>query len=133
MPTQEKDAKNKYDQRLITDIKEYVEKRIKLFSLTVAEQVSLMITLTVQKIVGLAFLTVAMLFVCFSLAYLIGEWLNSISAGFAIISLPMFIIGLIFFKKKSTRFTEHFQARLIEKTIYRFDKDDENSSSGSSS
>ena len=130
MSQKESDNKHKYDQRLITDLKEYVEKRIKLFSLTMAEQLSLMMALTIQKFIGVAFFVGAMFFVSFSIAFLIGELLGSLSAGFAIVSLPMFLFGFIFFRKKSTRFTEHFQAKIIEKTIYRFEKDDDLSSNG---
>lgn len=128
MPQQENDTKNKYDQRLLTDLKEYVEKRIRLFSLTIAEQISLIMALTIQKFTGVALLTGGLLFIAFSLAFLIGDLLNSISAGFAIVSIPMFIIGFVLFRKKSTRFTEHFQAKLIAKTLYRFEKEDEKSS-----
>ncbi len=130
MSQSEGENKHKYDQRLITDLKEYVEKRIKLFSLSVAEQLSLMMALTIQKFIGVAFFVGAMLFVSFSLAFLIGDLLDSLSAGFAIVSIPMFLLGYIFFRKKSTRFTEHFQAKFIEKTIYRFEKDDDKSSNG---
>lgn len=130
MSQTESENKHKYDQRLITDLKEYVEKRIKLFSLTIAEQVSLMMALTIQKFTGVAFLIGAMFFVSFSVAFLIGELVDNISVGFAIVSLPMFLLGFIFFRKKSTRFTEHFQAKFIEKTIYRFEKDDDKSSKG---
>ncbi|MCC5941677.1 MAG: phage holin family protein [Balneolaceae bacterium] len=125
---EEKENKNKYDQRLLTDLKEYVEKRIKLFSLTIAEQLSLMMALTIQKFTGIALLTGAMFFVSIGLAFFIGELLDSLSAGFLIVSVPLFIVGFIFFRKKSTRFTEHFQAKFIEKTIYRFEKEDKKSS-----
>ncbi|TVR15526.1 MAG: phage holin family protein [Balneolaceae bacterium] len=130
MSQSEDGNKHKYDQRLITDLKEYIEKRIKLFSLTVAEQLSHMMALTIQKFTGVAFLIGAMFFISFSVAFLIGELLGSLSAGFAIVSLPMFLLGFIFFRKKSTKFTEHFQAKIIEKTIYRFEKDEDKSSNG---
>lgn len=122
MSSKENADKNKYDQRLLTDLREYIEKRFELYTITITEQVSLMIAHSYQKMTGMALLAMALLFLCISLAIFLGELLDRMSAGFAIVTVFIFIVGFFFYRKKLTWLTKRIQVKLISKVINRFDK-----------
>lgn len=102
---------------LASDIRSYIEARIQLLSLTIAEQISLVVAHSVQKLIGLILLGTALYFICFALGFYLGELLESYSLGFGIVALPFLIAGFIFIKQKSKRLTEMIQADLISKII----------------
>jgi hypothetical protein len=95
----------------------YIEKRVELFALTIAEQVSAIAANTIQKMIGILLLAGAAFFAWFALGFFVGEWLNSIGLGFLIVSVPLFIAGYIFLKMKSVSFTEKIQSEMIAKTM----------------
>jgi membrane protein implicated in regulation of membrane protease activity len=103
------------------DIRLYIEKRIQLISIIVSEQVSLMIAHSFQRLVGILLLAGAFLFAWIALAFYLGGLVDSVSAGFAIASVPLFILGTILFNRKSKRITERIQAELIGKVLENFD------------
>lgn len=102
---------------LASDIRSYIETRVQLLSLTIAEQISLVVAHSVQKLIGLILLGTALYFICFALGFYLGELLDSYSLGFGIVALPFLIAGFIFINQKSKRLTEKIQADLISKII----------------
>lgn len=110
-------------QALKQDIREYIEKRVELITLTISEQLSLVVAHSVQRFLGMLILALAFFFLWFALSFYIGELTGSYSAGFAISSVPLFLAGFIFMKRKSKRLTETIQAGLIQKVIENFDKE----------
>lgn len=112
-----KDQQDEKKDSLASDIRSYVETRVELLSLTIAEQISLIVAHSVQKMIGIILMGTALYFICFALGFYIGELLDSYSLGFGIISLPFLIAGFIFIKKKSKRFTEMIQADIISKIV----------------
>jgi hypothetical protein len=107
--------------KLEDEIREYIEKRIQLISINISEQISLMIAHSFQRLFGVLVLAMAVFFVWFAIGFFLSGLLDSHSAGFALASVPLFIIGFIFLNKKSKRFTERIQAELIGKVIQNFD------------
>jgi len=99
------------------DLRLYIEKRVELFALTIAEQVSAIAANTIQKMIGILLLAGAAFFAWFALGFFVGEWLNSIGLGFLIVSVPLFLAGYIFLKMKSVSFTDKIQSDMIVKTI----------------
>jgi len=118
--------KNNQKQSLKNDIHEYIEKRIQLVTFVIAEQISLIIANSFQRLLGMLMLSGAICFLFFALAIYLGNLLNSLSAGFAIVSVPLLIGGLLFFNKKSKKITEKIQAEIIGKVMENFESKKEN-------
>ena len=117
---------NYQKQSLKNDIHEYIEKRIQLVTFVIAEQISLIIANSFQRLLGMLMLSGAICFLFFALAIYLGNMLNSLSAGFAIVSVPLLIGGLLFFNKKSKKITEKIQAEIIGKVMENFESKKEN-------
>jgi hypothetical protein len=117
---------------LMAEVRLYVEKRVQLFSLTLAEQLSLIIAHSFQKLIGILLLSGAGFFFWFAVGFYLGELLDSYGLGFLISSIPLFIAGFLFVNKKSKKLTEKIQAELIDKamksveTSLNLDMEDEN-------
>jgi len=73
--------KNNQKQSLKNDIHEYIEKRIQLVTFVIAEQISLIIANSFQRLLGMLMLSGAICFLLFALAIYLGNLLNSLSAG----------------------------------------------------
>ena len=99
------------------EVRLYVEKRIELFTLTITEQVSAIAAHTIQKIVGILLITGAAFFAWFALGFFMGELLDNNGLGFLISSLPLFLTGYLFLKRKSLALTEKLQSEMISKTM----------------
>ncbi|WP_234572100.1 phage holin family protein [Rhodohalobacter sp. 614A] len=99
--------------KITSDIREYVEKRVQLLTLTITEQVARIMAESFQKVLGMFILSFALFFLWFAVGFLIAELIGSFSAGFAIASLPLFVVGFIFLKSKSKSITEKVQAQLM--------------------
>ncbi len=122
----EEEKQNGKAKKKITDeVRQYIEKRLELFSLTIAEQVSRLLAESFQQILGLFVLSFALFFFWFAVGFWVGGLIGSISAGFAISSLPLFLIGYLLMNRSSKGFTEKIQAQLISKVIDDFDSDQE--------
>lgn len=113
---------SEHTRNLKKDLMEYVEKRIELFTLTLAEDLSSIIAHGFQRMAGLLLLSGAVLFAWLAFAFFLSELINSHSGGFALASLPLFVFAIIFIKRKSKSFTEKIQAELIGKMLIHFDK-----------
>lgn len=111
-----------HTRKLSDDIRRYVEKRLELLNLTVAEEISLLITDGVQRMIGILLLSGALLFVWLAFAFLLSEWVGSTSGGFALASLPLFLLTFIFIKKRPQFLTDKMQAEVIEKAMLKFDE-----------
>jgi len=117
--------KNNQKQSLTNDIREYIEKRIQLITFEIVEQISLIIANSFQRLLGMLLLSGAFCFLLFALAIYLGNLLNTLSAGFAIVSLPLLLGGILFFNKKSIRVTEKIQAEIIGKVLENFESKNE--------
>lgn len=117
---------SEHTRNLKKDIREYIEKRIELFSLTLAEDLSLIIAHSFQRFTGVLIFAGALLFAWFAFAFLLSDLVGNMSAGFALSSVPLFILAAVFMNRKSKSVTEKIQAELIEKMLLHFDKETEN-------
>ena len=80
---------------LAMHLKAYVQIEIELFKLTIAEKLSKIIANFLAAMVVIGVLLLFILFVSIALAFLIGEWLEKMSAGFFIVSILYLLIGVI--------------------------------------
>ncbi|WP_069130967.1 hypothetical protein [Rhodohalobacter halophilus] len=99
------------------EIRLYVEKRIQLISINFAEQISLIVAQSFQKIAGLLILSSALLFLWLGVAFFLSELVQSNALGFLLASLPLFLVGFIFSRTSSKKLTERIQAELITKVM----------------
>ena len=85
-------------EELAMHFKAYVETEIELFKLRFAEKLSKILSnfLALMIVIGVALLFV--LFASLALAFLIGEWLGRISAGFFIVSALYLLMGVFIWK-----------------------------------
>jgi hypothetical protein len=102
---------------LSEDVRLYIEKRVQLFTLRLAEQLSLIVAHSVQKLIGVLILSGAVFFLWFAFGFYLGEILDNFGLGFALSSLPLFILGFIFINRKSKRLTNRIQAELISSVM----------------
>ena len=110
----EEERKNGNIKKNITaEVRQYVEKRLELFSLTIAEQVSKILAESFQQVLGMFILSFALFFFWFAIGFWVGELIGSISAGFAISAIPLFLVGYILMKGHSKKISEKVQAQLI--------------------
>jgi len=79
---------------LRTEIKEWVEIRVKLLQLQVYEKTAIAGSFLIYGIIIINLLFFAFLFAFLALGFLIGKWINSIAGGFAIISF-FYVLVLI--------------------------------------
>lgn len=111
-----------HTKNLKKDLREYVEKRAELFRLTILEETSLLVAQGIQRVTGILLLAGAVFFAWFAFSFLISELLNSMSAGFALSSLPLFLLAILFMNKKSKKMTERIQAGLIDRALKSIEK-----------
>lgn len=97
------------------DLKDYVESRIELFSITIAEEIANTISASIQKFVGIIFLSLGAVFLWIALGFFLSELLNSQSLGFLIASLPLVFIGFILYNRTSKTLEEKIQLDIIRK------------------
>lgn len=117
--------KNGQKKRLTEEVRQYIEKRFELFSLTIAEQVSKIVAESFQQILGMFILSFALFFFWFAVGFWVAELIGSVSGGFAISSIPLFLLGFLLMRRGSKTITEKVQAQLISKVIDDLDSDEE--------
>jgi len=84
-----------------TDVKSWVEIRMKLLQLHVFEKTSVVGSFLIYGVIIINLMFFALLFAFFALGFLIGKWVDSVAGGFAIVScfyILILAIMLIFRK-----------------------------------
>ena len=108
---------------LSKELRQYIEKRIELLSLTITERVSRIVAESFQHIMGMFILSFALFFLWFAVGFFMGDLVGSLSAGFAISSLPLFIVGFLLLNGRSKKITDIVQAQLINRVFEELDID----------
>ncbi|MDX1637891.1 MAG: phage holin family protein [Balneolaceae bacterium] len=100
-----------------SDLKMYVEKRVELLLLNIGEQFARIMAESVQKVTGLLLLSGAVIFLLVALAIYLGTLLDSESLGYVLVSVPLVIIGLLFYYLKPRgmvkQLQNHFEREII--------------------
>jgi len=123
MDSAHQENKSKSDSLLPgADVRKYVENRIELFSITVAEQIAAAISASIQKFVGLLFLSFGAVFLWIALGFFLGELLDSQALGFFLAALPLVLIGFILYNKSLKSIEHRIQRDIINKIAINFDE-----------
>lgn len=82
MAEDQKEKETDNTRKLTDDIREYVEKRIELVTLTMSEQLAQLIADSMQKGMGMILLSLAIFYAWFGLGFYIGGLIGMTSVGF---------------------------------------------------
>ena len=99
------------------NVRLYLEKRIQLFTISIAEQFSLIAAQSFQKIIGTMILSSGLLFLWLAVAFFLGDLFQNTALGFLIASVPLFLSGVVFANTSSKKLTERIQAELVSKVM----------------
>lgn len=102
------------------DVSSFVEIKMEFFKLTLYEKAGKLVSSLsyVLALVVLAFMATFFLFL--ALGFLLGEWLNSTSAGLAIVGgIYLILIGILIMNK------QWFSSKIMNNVIDALDNDDE--------
>lgn len=99
------------------DIKRYIEKRIELMMLNSGEYFSKWIAISVHRSAGVMLLMGGVCFVLLAVAIYLDNVLGIPGLGFVIVSIPLFIFGVLFMYLKPTRLFEELQERFETELI----------------
>ncbi len=119
MEAQETQAKP--TEKLLSTAGEMIETYRDLISLTVAENVSLGVSLSVVGIISLVFTCFVMLFGALGAAWWIGESMNNMKAGFFIAGSAFLLILLVILLSAKKAFIP-FVRNMVIKNIYEENK-----------
>lgn len=104
------------------DLKKYVEKRLELLVITIAEQVSLILADSIQRILGMLLLAGGLFFLWFAAGFYVGELVESYALGFLIVSIPPIVAGILFLKFKPDSVTRSIQAEIVKNFLQSVDE-----------
>lgn len=99
------------------DLGAYIEKRIELVLLTLTEPLSKAIAGVLQQSLAVLFFSFGLLFVGIALALLIAEQIGSYVAGFLIVSLPLLLLGFLFYRRTIGGLQRSVQAGMMESLL----------------
>jgi hypothetical protein len=80
------------------DLKQLVSKRIELIELQITEKAASVASRLFYKVAGALFLYLALALLLWAGGFYLGQLLNNVSAGFAVMGLIVAFIGIILFK-----------------------------------
>ncbi len=100
------------------DLKSYIESRVELFSISIAEQIASAASASIHKFVGILFLSVGAIFLWIALGFFLGELLDSQALGFLLAGLPLLFLGAILYNRSSKSLEEKIQTEIIQKVSY---------------
>ncbi len=86
--------------KLPGEFKALIEKRIELFTLEMGERVATLIAHAMYRVTGILFLALGLILILFAASKLVGEILGNEGMGFVLVSIPILIIGLMFFLRR---------------------------------
>lgn len=108
------------------ELKEYIETKLELTLLNISDEVTYLLGKSVQNLIGYTILAIGLVFGMTALAIYLGEVLDERWAGYAIVSSPFIIIGLIFVIFKPTSIARKIQDQILAELLNSFTNDEGN-------
>lgn len=106
------------------ELKEYVEKRMELTILNITGEITYWVGRSIQSLVGYSILTLGLVFALIALSIFLGDLIGEEWAGFAIVSAPILIAGLILVIAKPKSLVKKFQDQMLDELLTSLDKRD---------
>jgi hypothetical protein len=104
-------------QHITSEIKKYVENKVKLTILNIAEQLSKTIADSTGKIAAGFFLFIGFIFLLVALGLFVGHLLHNMVLGFLVASGPCLFAGLFIYMFAPTILARKMQNQIVEKVI----------------
>lgn len=111
--------------QLSSELREYIETRIDLLVLNVSDQVTGWVSSSIQKIIGFSIIGSGLFFGMIALSIYLGELLHNEAIGYAIVALPLLLIGLILAFSKPFGITKTIQKQLMVGVLESLEEDKE--------
>jgi len=99
------------------ELKDYIETRLELTLLNIGDHVTHLIGRSIQSLIGYTILGIGLVFGIIALSIYLGEILNKPWAGYAIVSAPFIIVGLIFVVLKPKSLVKKIQDQILAEFI----------------
>lgn len=109
------------------ELKDYFETKFELLVLNVSERVTLWIGETIQQLVGFTILGIGFLLGLVALGFYLGELFGSTALGFAVVSTPVLILGLILTIAKPKGIARNIQSQFMNDVLKALDENKEKS------
>lgn len=108
-------------EELAGNIKEYVNSRIDSVKLSIAEKSSKVISIVLASMIAVMVFIMFFFFLNIAVAYLLGEWIGRVWAGFLIVAGFYLVIGIVVWIAKE----RIFQVPIMNALIRQLFKNDE--------
>lgn len=105
------------------ELKDYIETKLELTLLNIGDKVTYWIGKSIQNLIGYTIFTIGLVFAMIGLAIYLGEVLNEPWAGYAIVSSPFIIVGLLFVIVKPKSISRRIQNQIIAELFDSMDDD----------
>ncbi|MFP8488161.1 phage holin family protein [Gracilimonas sp. Q87] len=106
------------------ELKEYVEKRMELTILNISGEITYWVGRSVQSLIGYTILGLGLVFALIALSIFLGELIGKEWAGFAIVSAPIVVIGLILVITKPKSLVKKIQDQMLNELLSSLEKKD---------
>lgn len=104
------------------ELKEYVEKRMELTILNISGGITYWVGRSVQSLIGYSVLGLGLIFALIALSIFVGDLVGEQWAGFAIVSTPIIIFGLVLVVVKPKSMVKKIQDQMLEELLTSFEK-----------
>ncbi len=104
-------------QHIKTELKKYVENKVKLVILNIGERLSRTIVDSASKIAAVFFLLIAFIFLLVALGLFVGHLLHNMVLGFLVASGPCLFAGLLIYMFAPTIITRKMQNQIVDKVV----------------
>ncbi len=105
-------------------VKDYINTRIELIKLQVAEKTSKILAGLIAGLIVSVIFLLFFLFVNIAIAYLLGEWIGKIWAGFLIVSGLYLFLGILIWTGRNKLIRIPIMNKMIE-TLFKNENEDE--------
>jgi hypothetical protein len=99
------------------ELKEYVEKRMELTILNISGGITYWVGRSVQSLVGYTILGLGLVFALIAISIYLGDLVGEQWAGFAIVSTPIIIAGLILVVVKPKSMVKKIQDQMLDELL----------------
>ncbi len=110
-------------EQLADNVKEYINNRIRLMKLSVAEKSSSLIANIAAAIIAAVFLVFFLLLASVALSLVLGTWIGKLWAGFLIVAGVYLLIGIIIWKGRRSIIQQPVMNSIIQQLFKSDEKD----------
>lgn len=107
------------------ELQEYIETRLAIKAIDIGEKVTYLIGQFIQQLIGYTVLIIGLLFALIALSLYVGDLVESRALGYAIVSSPFIIVGLIFIITKPKKVALSIQDKIMDELLENLEEKEE--------